>query len=366
MYSARNPVAGGGPNTSGYGECGSATVGAWYPDASVVAKQASLGGEYAYAPGTALDAASSDVMPDTISSPINDFSTLPTDPGGYGHSGLRGSGISPLESLAVSTAFHPVARLVPSAHSDAVLQSTDGVLFYVHRVILAEASSNGFGSALLHDAAAPIAVNDDSAVLNIILHAVYDLPSAHFSPSFRTLVDAVDRMEPVYGVAPTRFILPATSSDLFAQLYSHAPHRPIDVYMLAAHHGLEDLAVLVSGHLLSFKLETLTDDMTERMGAMYLKRLVFLHLDRLKRLREILLVLPPPHEGGGCKADPQRAWALAAAELVNDAKPDLSPHLLAASMKGFAGDIPCARCMHNFQTRLAEAAELWSNVPASI
>ncbi|KAF9040186.1 hypothetical protein BDZ89DRAFT_1129108 [Hymenopellis radicata] len=179
-------------------------------------------------------------MPDTISSPINDFSTLPTDPGGYGHSGLRGSGLSPLESLAVSTAFHPAARPVPSAHSDAVLQSTDAVLFYVHRAILARASLNGFGSALLH-AAAPIAVNDDSAVLNIILHTIYDLPSAQFGPSFPTLVDAVDRMQPVYGLAPTRFILPATSSDLFAQLYSHAPHRPIDVYMLTAHHGLEDL-----------------------------------------------------------------------------------------------------------------------------
>ncbi|KAF9040183.1 hypothetical protein BDZ89DRAFT_944958, partial [Hymenopellis radicata] len=270
------------------------------------------------------------------------------------------------ESLRLSTAFHPAARLVPSAYSDVVLQSTDGVLFYVHRAILAEASSNGFGSALLHDAAAPVAVNDDSAVLNIILHAIYDLPSAQFSPSFPTLVDAVDRMQPVYGVAPTRFILPATSSDLFSQLYSHAPLRPIDVYMLAAHHGLEDLAVLASGHLLSFKLETLTDDMTVYMGGMHLKRLVFLHLDRLKRLKEILLVPPPPHEGGVCTADPQRAWALAAAELVNDAKPDLSPHLLAASMKGFAGDIPCATCMNNFQRRLAEAAELWSNVPVSV
>ncbi|KAF9040171.1 hypothetical protein BDZ89DRAFT_1060569 [Hymenopellis radicata] len=262
MYSARIPLviqpAGGGPNTSSYEEGGSATVGAWYPDAIVVAEQARLGGQYAYAPGTALDAASADVMSDTISSRINGFSTLPTDPGAMGISGLRGSGISSSESLRVSTVFHPAARLVPSAYSDV-------------------ASSNGFGSALLHDAAAPIAVNDDSAVLNIILHAIYDLPSAQFSPSFPTLVDAVDRMEPVYGVAPTRFILPATSSDLFAQL----------------------------------------------------------------------------------------AWALAAAELVNDAKPDLSPHLLAALMKGFAGDIPCARCMHNFQTRLAEAAELWSNVPVS-
>ncbi|KAF8906451.1 hypothetical protein CPB85DRAFT_1376658 [Mucidula mucida] len=309
-------------------------------------------------------------MPVIISSHINDLSVLPTDPSAYGHSDSRGSSISRSGSLTVSTAFHPAAGLVPSGQPDILFQSADGVLFYLHRAVVAKASSNGFGSLLLHDATAPISVHDDSAVLNIILHAIYDLPSAQFSPSLPMLVAAVDRMA-LYGLAPTRFILPSTatassSSDVFAQLCSHVPYWPIDVYMLAAHHGLEDLAVLASGHLLSFKLETLTDEMTVRMGARYMKRLVFLHLDRIGRLKEILLIPPMAHEGGGgiggCKDNPQRAWALAAASLVYDVKPDLSPHLLAASMKRYAGDIPCAACMDCFQRRLAEAVVLWSNV----
>ncbi|KAF8867520.1 hypothetical protein CPB85DRAFT_1371070 [Mucidula mucida] len=92
--------------------------------------------------------------------------------------------------------------------------------------------------------------------------------------------------------------------------------------MLAAHHGLEDLDVLASAHLLSFRLDRLTDEMAERMGPRYLKRLVFMHLGRMIKLKEILDVPPPAHGGGGgCTVDPRRAWALAAASLVYDAKP---------------------------------------------
>ncbi len=88
--------------------------------------------------------------------------------------------------------------------------------------------------------------------------------------------------------------------------------------MLAAHHDINALAVLVSGHLLSYNMRRVTEDMAERMGGRYVKRLVFLHLQRMAALKDILCVRPQAH---GCGLDSQRAWALAAARVVDEAKP---------------------------------------------
>jgi hypothetical protein len=60
------------------------------------------------------------------------------------------------------------------------------------------------------------------------------------------------------------------------------------MYALAAQHKLEQLAIAVSPSLLSFDLATLTDDLVGRMGAVYLKRLVFLHLGRSAALKRLL------------------------------------------------------------------------------
>jgi hypothetical protein len=47
---------------------------------------------------------------------------------------------------------------------------------------------------------------------------------------------------------------------------------PLQLYALAAHYDIFDLAVPTSSHLLSFPLSRLSDEMVERMGAIYLKR----------------------------------------------------------------------------------------------
>ncbi|KAF9029340.1 hypothetical protein BDZ89DRAFT_1159874, partial [Hymenopellis radicata] len=258
---------------------------------------------------------------------------------------------------SVSTAFHPDAHLIPSAPPDIVLKTSDSVLFYVDRSVLDDVSNNAFGTLLTM--ARIILVEDDSNILNIILHALYDIPSAPYNPSFATLVCAVDRL-PLYGLSP--YALITSNNHLFRLLYSHAPYHPMEVYMLAAHHDIDELAVLVSGHLLSFKLDALTAEMAERMGGRYLKRLFFLHLDRMRRLKVILIVRPPAHGGTGCESDPQRAWALAVASVVDDAQPDLSPPLLVASMKRYAGEIICGLCRKNYEQTLSAAAARWSHV----
>lgn len=98
------------------------------------------------------------------------------------------------------------------------------------------------------------------------------------------------------------------------------------MYTLAAQHGLEQLAVAVSPFLLSFDLAALTDDFVGRMGAVYLRRLVFLHLGRsaaLKRLLSPPLDYHTPDDACGAEEHDalMNAWSVAIAPLAWDARP---------------------------------------------
>jgi hypothetical protein len=166
-------------------------------------------------------------------------------------------------------------------------------------------------------------VPEPSATLNIVLHTIYDMSCAHYSPLFESLISAVDALKS-YGIPLHSHIAPSTP--LFTHLLSHAPLRPLELYSLAASHDLYDLAVSTSSHLLSFSLATLSDEMAHRIGPVYLKRLFFLHFGRADALKRILLSPPEPHPPTPwCDFAEQkkltRAWALASAYLAWDARP---------------------------------------------
>jgi hypothetical protein len=200
------------------------------------------------------------------------------------------------------------------------------VFFYVHSHILLEASDNSFHSLIsssIDNQESIIDIPDPSAVLNIILHTIYEMSCSHYAPSFSSLITAVTRF-PYYGIQPKSHI--ASSTPLFTLLLSYAPLYPIELYALAASFDLYDLAVSTSSHLLSFPLSSLTDDMAESIGPVYLKRLFFLHFGRIDALKRVLLPPPPPHPPTQwCDFADQkrvtRAWALAAAYLAWDARP---------------------------------------------
>lgn len=210
------------------------------------------------------------------------------------------------------------------------------VLFYAHSQVL-KGFSEAFGGILwsqneknltsqamaesetIHD------IPDSSAVFNIILHTLYGTSPAQNSPSFETLITAVDRMV-FYGISPRDFITRQTP--LYQLLLTHAPLFPLHLYSLAGRYGLEELAISSSSHLLSFPISSLPDDMAIRMGPIYLKRLFCLHLNRINALKEILLVPPPPHPPTKeCDFTQQkaltRAWALVSAYLAWDARPGM-------------------------------------------
>jgi hypothetical protein len=231
--------------------------------------------------------------------------------------------------VSVSTTFYPGSPH-DSHPADLVLLSNDSVFFYVHTNRILRASENGFNHTIPlptrqdQDQLGPILpVPESSVVLNILLHAVYNMSCAHYAPSFFALESAVTALK-TYGVPLHDRI--ANSTHLYTLLISHAPHYPLELFALASSNDLYDLAVSASSHLLSLTLASLTDDMVKRIGPVYLKRLFFLHFGRSDALKRLLI--SPPHSHAPtqrCDFTDQkkltRAWALASAYLAWDARP---------------------------------------------
>ncbi|KAG6821228.1 hypothetical protein H0H93_002338 [Arthromyces matolae] len=263
--------------------------------------------------------------------------------------------------IAVSTTFHPDARL-RQAPPDIVLRSLDAVYFYVHTDIIPKQ---------LHQSSVDVDVLDvhePSQVLNIILHAIYDISCAHFSPEFSHINDAVKRLS-LFGIDPKSVINLATP--LFTLLLSYAPHYPLEIYTLAASNDLHDLAVASSPHLLSFPLSSLTDEMAQAIGPVYLKRLFFLHFGRVDALKRILLSPPHPHSPTStCDFSDQkkitRAWALASAYLAWDARPDISTSILESTLSPLEEHLACEECKFALQTRIKSLLVQWSMVKLTI
>lgn len=215
------------------------------------------------------------------------------------------------------------------SNSDLIILTSDYVCFHLHSDTLQAASHNDFnhilqdfnpGDRAEFDANPMFTVPDTSIVFTMIVCAIYGLPFAEYSPSFATLDLAVDGMK-TYGLSVEVIIAPNTP--LYEIILTHAETYSLELYALAAYHDLYDLAVVASSYLLSFQLSSLSDEMAARIGALYLKRLFFMHLGRAEALRRFLLPPPYPHPPTEtCDHAKQmaltRAWALAASSLAWD------------------------------------------------
>lgn len=176
---------------------------------------------------------------------------------------------------------------------------------------------------LSQDLGQVVPLPEPSSTLNVVLHVIYNLSPAHYSPTLETLCAAVDALAS-FGVPVARHCTAATP--IYALILAHAPIAPVDVYALAASHDMYELAVPASAHLLGFSLANLSDEDAARMGPLYLKRLFFLHLGRVEALKRLLLPPPHPHAPTAeCDFTEQkkltRAWALASAYLAWDVRP---------------------------------------------
>ncbi|KAH8830790.1 hypothetical protein DL96DRAFT_974856 [Flagelloscypha sp. PMI_526] len=278
-------------------------------------------------------------------------------------------------SISMSTTFFPNAehfQLPP----DTALRTSDAVYFYVHSYRLLELSTNQFGSAL--SSRSPLGHTSEgtplvdiplpSPVLNLILHAIYDLSCAQYGPNLDMLRESVHTMEGL-GISPKRLILP--NSPLFALFMAFAPTQPMDVYMIASKYDLHDLAVSSSSHLLSYPLSSITDSMAAQLGPVYLKRLFFLHMGRSDALKRILLEPPQVHgPTSSCDFTDQkavtRAWCLASAYLAFEVRPDMSTGFIESTFRPLMEHITCPKCMDLLDERIQTLLANWSRIKRTI
>jgi hypothetical protein len=268
--------------------------------------------------------------------------------------------------------FPPNAFSIPT---DCVLLSSDQTYFFLSSKILFSQSSNAFMGLLWSPDTTflprPKCAPDTAFILNILLLSIYGVSCSQFDPSFEQLDTAINRLC-AYGVSPSELI--TKNHPLFGLLLTHASFTPLDVYALAASHLLEDLAVASSSHLLSLRLSTITDEVCLKIGAVYLKRLVDLHLDRMDALRAALIVLPDYHQptvlcqftgDGETQSRMRTAWARGVADLTWELRPDISVNMLRLKLTPIAEQLSCPLCRTSVQKRIDELCTRWAVVKVS-
>jgi hypothetical protein len=194
-------------------------------------------------------------------------------------------------SISMSSTFFAGAGHDPCP-TDVILVTTDNVYFYVHSSRLLQHSNNSFGG-LLADLSTPLNIAETSEVANLAFHALYGLDPSNYVPNLSLLLRAFSMLN-LYGIEPSSVLFP--NSPFYSAVVGLGAKFPLQTYSLAAKFGLEVLAVEVSKHLLAIPLHAITDDIAQAMGATYLRRLVFLHLGRTERLKELVMKLPTAHE----------------------------------------------------------------------
>ncbi|KII93927.1 hypothetical protein PLICRDRAFT_409753 [Plicaturopsis crispa FD-325 SS-3] len=294
----------------------------------------------------------------------------PTPPPSTSADGNEDHGKS--ELMSVSTSFHPGVDNGPS-RPDLILISSDHVYFYVSSHILLAASENAFKSLLpaaltRSSLERLLAVPESSTVLNVVLHTINDMSCAHYAPTFEDLCLAVASLQK-YGIPLNKYIAPSTP--LFNILLYHAPLRSMETYALAAQYDLYALAASASSHLLAFPLATLTDQMAERIGPLYLKRLFVLHLNRMNSLKHLLLQPPHPHSPTrDCDFSEQkkltRAWALASAYLAWDATPDMPTSTIETALNSLGEHLTCDLCRTTLKDKTKDIVVQWTMLPRTI
>ncbi|KAL1748912.1 hypothetical protein HDZ31DRAFT_59798 [Schizophyllum fasciatum] len=277
------------------------------------------------------------------------------------------------ELRIVSTAFN--AETTPNLDYPANLQlvSSDDVYFYVSTAILDAASANRFTEALsgptVPSRGFPCRrVPERAEVLNILLHAAYGVSPSVFAPSLTTLTDAIGRL-PIYGLDPKVHVAPGQA--IFELVRGQAALSPLHVYTVAATHDLFPLAQMVSPHLLSYPLASMTDVQAAAIGAVYLKHLFLLHRRRVDALKELLGQPPQFHPAtAACDYAAQRglarAWAAAAATILSEARPDTSVGAIEDAFRGLKASLTCEGCRRGLDARVRRAVVEWTMTSTSI
>ncbi|TFK84435.1 hypothetical protein K466DRAFT_602011 [Polyporus arcularius HHB13444] len=266
----------------------------------------------------------------------------------------------------VSTAFD-LALLIDGAAPDLLIVTSDTVNFHVHTAIILRLSTNAFYGMLL-PAISTIAVAETAAVINVVLHVFYGRSCTEYKPTFEDIDASVTALVK-YGASLSE--LAVSPLPLFDLLVTQARLRAIDVYAVAGQNALEEVAVAASAYLISYNPLHLTDELSVKMGPVYLKSLMNLHFYRRMALKAVVLTPPGKHLPTATCDDATQtrvltAWAVVAAQLVWTASPDISSNALQAAFGKANTSITCPDCRARLQVRIHDMAREWSAVKRTI
>ncbi|QRV93280.1 hypothetical protein RhiJN_21298 [Ceratobasidium sp. AG-Ba] len=191
---------------------------------------------------------------------------------------------------SISQRFH--AEEPEFRDADLVFLTTDSVFFYAHTSVLLQESCNRFGGLIpvtvapdddleslepgvRQDNGAPevrLVISDySSTILEIVLSAIYKTNAEWLDPSSESLQEAITALHAL-GCDPNNMTSPG--SLLFLCSLRAAEREPLIIFAIAAEHRCEDLAVAVSRLISADLLYGITDELAERMGPIYLKRIL--------------------------------------------------------------------------------------------
>ncbi|KAG2011314.1 hypothetical protein CC2G_011452 [Coprinopsis cinerea AmutBmut pab1-1] len=257
---------------------------------------------------------------------------------------------------------------------DVIFKTSDSVLLYVQSSTMRRMDPRVFQSLL-----PVVSTQDDKEigvidiperreVLEIIIHALYDRAWLSDGGSLDHLEEALDLMS-TYTVRPSLHI--GASSHMHGILLQHAALSPFRVYALAARHGLQDLAVRSSTYTLVESLEALTDDLASRMGAVYLRKILCLHMERRNVIKALLAQKPSPHQASTSCTQVDRenlgfAWVLAATSFLADTSSDISNEELFQAFAPLGDDLQCDDCKASLKLHIQGIIYRWSGVKRSI
>lgn len=246
---------------------------------------------------------------------------------------------------------------------DTVFKTTDAILFYVDS---AKIPHGAFASLIgsTSDDVVRVEVPESSAVLDVILHALYDVAFPSDGPSLDLMDKSIDRM-PVHGIKPPACIVSGCA--VYRLLLTLAPSHPFRVYALAAFHELHDLAVDVSQYTLPLPLADVDDDRAVRMGAIYYKRLIALHFNRKQMLRDLVLFSPSSHPrtqtcGSNEYITMSRAWNLRVSDLLLSdlVLGGVTVEKLRDWFMTLENDFSCDLCVQTLKSRIDGLTSKWA------
>ena len=213
--------------------------------------------------------------------------------------------------------------------TDVLLLSSDNVYFCVHSITLLHHSLNKFGG-YLKEVIQPIPLSSHSEVINLALYALYDLNPSAFNPTTGLMTQALLFLID-HGILPKDCITP--TNPFCESVHKLGVQSPLETFMMVAYFDLEHLAIDVSRNLLNLALQDITEQVALMIGPTYLRRLFWLHLGRIDRLKRLMFQVPEAHgQNKDCYDSEQRLlqleWRSLAVALAPEATPAMGPSQL--------------------------------------